>query len=791
MGVLLMGGFVSPGEAETWYVKENGTGDGTGGWGTASGNLGEILKNAVSGDQIWVARGTYEPTLDTDYAVPGSIEFTTFALKSGVSLYGGFAGDETRLDQRDPEANPTTLTGDNMSSYPKRNSYHVVTAIGPDGCFTAPIRLDGFIITGGNADGAPPHNMGGGMYTKKTGKYLTVTNCTFTRNTAEKGGGMCNSWVSDPTITNCAFIRNTADNGGGMHNDTNNSPTVTNCTFSRNNAANSGGGMYNHSSSPTVTDCTFSENTADGGGGMSIFGKPIGSSSYATITNCTFSRNTVTGSAGGVYNYQSKSTITNCTFFQNTANNGGGVSNSNQSNSTVTNCTFSGNHTTVQGRGMYNSDVSNPTVTNCIFWNSPGSEIYDRNGSDPVVSYCVVKNGYAGGTEILTEDPYLEDLGDNGGPTQTCLLGTNSSARNAGTESEIVGGTNVVPAKDQRGRTRPEGGTVDMGAVEMGSFLIRASAGTGGSISPSGEIIVSSGESRNFTLTPEAGYEIADLKVDGASRGSLSSYTFTNITKDHTIAGKFEKPAPGPEPSVSPSPSPSVSPSPEPTVSPVPTATPVPQGPVIYEPWPGPGQSLVSLVPGTSEEELAAKLQAPQSQEYKELLEKLRKLLEAKGLTLDPANFHLATERLYSLEGTDNPLKVILQIGSPDTEEGEEYIFFVLLRTYDTKSSSRKFLGYEPVLLSPLSEKTSPVAALEGASLYGYNVYDGTSLDELPQEGHIRVAYLEAWGKGAISEITPPPDASGGGGGCSLGLPSFGGILLMLPPLLLLRGKRK
>ncbi|HOO65170.1 MAG TPA: right-handed parallel beta-helix repeat-containing protein, partial [Synergistaceae bacterium] len=271
MGVLLMGGLTSPGDAAILYVREDGTGDGSGGWENASGDLGETLKNAQSGDQIWVARGTYEPTLDVDYDVPGSIELTTFALKSGVSLYGGFAGDETQLDQRDPQANPTTLTGDNMSSYPKRNSYHVVTAFGQEGTsITAPMRLDGFIVTGGNADGAGANGangMGGGMYTRLTHKHLAVANCTFTHNAAEKGGGLHNTWGSNPTITNCTFTRNAAERGGGIYND-GSSPTVTDCTFSRNSATSHGGGIYNENSSPTVTDCTFSENTANDGGGM-------------------------------------------------------------------------------------------------------------------------------------------------------------------------------------------------------------------------------------------------------------------------------------------------------------------------------------------------------------------------------------------------------------------------------------------------------------------------------------------------------------------------------------------
>ena len=71
------------------------------------------------------------------------------------------------------------------------------------------------------------------------------------------------------------------------------------------------------------------------------------------------------------------------------------------------------------------------------------------------------------------------------------------------------------------------------------TWSITASAGTGGTITPSGTVTVNSGSSQTFTITPSAGYEIADVTVDGVSAGALQSYTFTNVTAAHTIAASF------------------------------------------------------------------------------------------------------------------------------------------------------------------------------------------------------------------------------------------------------------
>jgi parallel beta-helix repeat protein len=222
--------------------------------------------------EVWVADGTYLPTVRSDEADDRTY---TIQLKPGVSLYGGFEGGEAARDDRDFENHETILSGDiGMAEDNADNAYHVVT--GADDAV-----IDGFTITAGNSDGSSPHNRGGGMYNRYFSP--TVTNCTFSNNSASGGGGMYND-NSLPTVTDCTFSNNSAElGGGGMVNYNSSSPTVTNCTFFNNSSESfGGGGMYNYdNSSPTVTNCTFSGNSADLGVGMrnKYYSSP-------TVTDC-------------------------------------------------------------------------------------------------------------------------------------------------------------------------------------------------------------------------------------------------------------------------------------------------------------------------------------------------------------------------------------------------------------------------------------------------------------------------------------------------------------------------
>ena len=74
----------------------------------------------------------------------------------------------------------------------------------------------------------------------------------------------------------------------------------------------------------------------------------------------------------------------------------------------------------------------------------------------------------------------------------------------------------------------------------INQYTLTATAGPGGSVSPSGEVTVNYGGSRTFTITPNEGYHISDVKVDGGSVGAVTSYTFADVTSDHRIEAAFE-----------------------------------------------------------------------------------------------------------------------------------------------------------------------------------------------------------------------------------------------------------
>ena len=83
-------------------------------------------------------------------------------------------------------------------------------------------------------------------------------------------------------------------------------------------------------------------------------------------------------------------------------------------------------------------------------------------------------------------------------------------------------------------------------------YQIQAAAGVGGTISPNGGTAVASGSSLTYTITPNSGYHIASVLVDGVEQGPIDSYTFTNVQAPHTIAAGFAADAPTPTPTPTP-----------------------------------------------------------------------------------------------------------------------------------------------------------------------------------------------------------------------------------------------
>ena len=71
------------------------------------------------------------------------------------------------------------------------------------------------------------------------------------------------------------------------------------------------------------------------------------------------------------------------------------------------------------------------------------------------------------------------------------------------------------------------------------AYTIRASAGTGGSVTPSGNVSVRAGADQSFIITPDRGYAVSDVRIDGRSIGAVIRYTFENVRSSHTIEVSF------------------------------------------------------------------------------------------------------------------------------------------------------------------------------------------------------------------------------------------------------------
>jgi hypothetical protein len=150
----------------TYFVKAGSAGNGSS-WSNASGDLQAINKASLE-DNIFVAAGTYQPPVNS-----------SFIMKQGVKIYGGFAGMETSLSQRNLSAGDTSKLKRNGSRVVRNDFNHLdSTAI-----------LDGFTIT----DGSGVKNL---------------------NPTTTYGGGILN-YYSAPAITNCVFANNSASYGGG------------------------------------------------------------------------------------------------------------------------------------------------------------------------------------------------------------------------------------------------------------------------------------------------------------------------------------------------------------------------------------------------------------------------------------------------------------------------------------------------------------------------------------------------------------------------------------------------
>src|SRR5262249_23753664 len=151
--------------------------------------------------------------------------------------------------------------------------------------------LDGFTVTGGNANSTANQDRGGGILLLASSN-ATIRNCVFASNRCTFGGGAGYINASSPTFTDCRFENNLGGSFGGAFDQATNVGTIfTRCIFSGNSAARAGAIEIFSSSPVKVYDCLFFNNTCTGsGGGGAVFV----SSSAAVFRNCTIVGNFAT-----------------------------------------------------------------------------------------------------------------------------------------------------------------------------------------------------------------------------------------------------------------------------------------------------------------------------------------------------------------------------------------------------------------------------------------------------------------------------------------------------------------
>jgi len=277
-------------QSKTYYVslQAKGTGDGLS-WDNAT-TLIQALNNAVAGDQIWV-QGFEPVTKDELYIVPQE----GFTVKSGVQLYGGFAGTETKLTDRVTLGKPyqlkyrSVLSGDIGKDdamddvnliFPANttrldNATHVLTlnmAPQPSGNNnTYPTVVNGFTITGGQADGNG--EKGGGVYVtgdNTDGGNFRIERCFLFNNYATQGGAVYvssevqNVYNGESLINQCVIYNNAAGERAAVENQ--------------------GGGVYLAGEATVVNTSIF--NNENGG---------VRLSSGSKVVNATIARNTGAG----------------------------------------------------------------------------------------------------------------------------------------------------------------------------------------------------------------------------------------------------------------------------------------------------------------------------------------------------------------------------------------------------------------------------------------------------------------------------------------------------------------
>ncbi|MDD7319121.1 MAG: choice-of-anchor Q domain-containing protein [Prevotella sp.] len=486
-----------PVEAKVRYVKAEATGDGSS-WTSAMGSLQAAINESAAGDEIWVAAGTYAPEELIKSTKPLS---RAFILKSGVSIYGGFAGTETDKAERVLKeggkpydfVNETILSADDdvadtwvrefqdATTYryawqvenglipgTKNNYNHVLYAADEISDAT---EINGLTLKGANANDYKSKAAGGALYAKGN---ITLKACKVVENSAwfkvestvssdTEGGAVYLDGIGNAAITDCYFARNYSHSsygrglGGAVYAK---NVAISNCLFEDCVALEMGGAVHNIGG--TVTGCEFLECYGGSGGaiynegtaahnviydcrgllGGGIFNK--GAASYNLVANCYADMLEMGdgngGKGGGIYNESGD--VLGSVVFNNTAFAGGGiyVKGGRVINSTVQNNMLRA-ESEVANIGFENSGDEASKVFNTI-----GNPNADKTNFTNPTTFC--------GAATTAADTLAVKAAD-------WTLAAGSEFVDAGTLTE-----GVVEETDINGNPRVTGDAIDKGAYE-------------------------------------------------------------------------------------------------------------------------------------------------------------------------------------------------------------------------------------------------------------------------------------------------------------------------------------
>lgn len=355
-------------------------------WNGAFKTLQEALDAATSGDQIYVAKGTYYPSQAYLPVGTPTSRHNTFKLKSGLAIYGGY--DDQGNGTRDITANETILSGDlskndvpkgdaNYATNKADNAYNVVVVTAG----TTGVMLDGFTITGGYGNGTDARNDGGASHPTYYGAGILLRNADGAFKNLKIIGN-----VIDPNhATNVAY-------GGGFFISTTSANLVEldNVEFVDNESNNSGaaqgngGAMYLAGADLKLNRLKFYNNTAKTNGGA-ILSSIFAGTSNIKLGNSVFYNNRASTYGGAIYFSASATVITNAT---------------------IVNSTFYANQATTSGNGgaifLVNNANNNLTLSNSILYVNTATTNADiSKGANAVLTLAnTITQVYNTGTNV-------------------------------------------------------------------------------------------------------------------------------------------------------------------------------------------------------------------------------------------------------------------------------------------------------------------------------------------------------------------------------------------------------